>query len=87
MKKITIFVQRYCPYCQRALQYIRQLQTEVGYPELEFELIDELAEPRLAAAYDYYYVPTFYWGQKKLYEGAIDKAGTQALLDSLSHDE
>ena len=39
------------------------------YNDLEIEIIDEVKEPDLANQYDYYYVPAFFIGDKKLHEG------------------
>ena len=43
-------------------------------------MIDELAEPEVADRYDYYYVPTFYVGDKKVHEGGIMPDEVEAVL-------
>ena len=47
---------------------------------IEIRMIDELAEPEVADRYDYYYVPTFYVGDKKVHEGGIMPDEVEAVL-------
>ena len=83
MKKITMFIQRSCPYCNAALRYMDDLFAEnPGYLSLEIEKIDELAHPDIARKYDYYYVPTLYVGDKKLHEGAASPERIKLVLDA-----
>ena len=72
MEKVTMFYMEGCPYCRAALQWMDELFAR--YPqfrEVELEKIDENKNPQLAAQYDYYYVPTYYVGRKKVHEGAL----------------
>ncbi len=72
MKKITLFVLEKCPFCNKALRYIEEAKAEnPAFQAIEIEIIDEGKEPELADKYDYYYVPTFYFGQEKIHEGGI----------------
>ena len=69
MRKITIFYLADCPYChsaQKALEELRAEKTE--YCEIEAEWIEESRQPDLSKQYDYYYVPSIFSGDKKLYE-------------------
>ena len=59
------------PLLQEALGYLEELQRQEPYSRIEIRMIDELAEPEVADRYDYYYVPTFYVGDKKVHEGGI----------------
>ena len=86
MKKITIFIQKRCPYCQAALSALETLLVKETYQDIEIALIDELEEPGLAESFDYYYVPTFYYQDKKLHEGAISAQKVQQLLDGVLND-
>ncbi|MFI3303296.1 MAG: glutaredoxin [Rikenellaceae bacterium] len=81
MKKITMFIQPMCPYCKKALRYIEEVKA--ANPELaavEIEIHDELKEAEFADTFDYYYVPTFYIGDKKIHEGGIFADEVAAVL-------
>lgn len=58
-----------CPYCQRAAGVIAELEQEhPEYKQIKIDKINEVLHPLEAKKYDYYYVPAFFDGQKKLYE-------------------
>lgn len=81
MKKILMFIQPQCPYCKKALRYIDE--QKAVHPELaavEIEIHDELKEVEFADKFDYYYVPTFYIGDKKIHEGGIFADEVAAVL-------
>ena len=83
MKKITMFLQRSCPYCNAALRWMDDLFAEnPAYASLEIEKIDELEHPGFAGKHDYYYVPTFYVGGEKLHEGAASLEKIRLVLDA-----
>jgi hypothetical protein len=52
------------------------------YKALEIEKIDERVHPGIAERYDYYYVPTFYAGDKKLHEGAAGIEEIKRVFDA-----
>jgi len=82
--KLTLFILRDCPFCKRALQYISELREE--HPEfktIELDIIDEQEQKALADSYDYYYVPTFYLGKKKLHEGGIYKNEVKEIFEAV----
>ena len=82
MKKITMFIMASCPYCKEALRFMDTLFAEnPAYQSLEIEKIDELVHPDIAAKYDYYYVPTFYVGDKKAHEGAASLKKVKRVFD------
>ena len=69
--KLTEFVLAGCPYCAVARDVLDELRRE--RPELEgieIELVDESLEPERADRYDYYRVPSFFIGERKLYEAS-----------------
>lgn len=73
MKKVTLFIQKSCPYCVSAHRWMDQLfEKHPEYREVPLTVIDELKEPELADRYDYWYVPTFYVGADKRHEGAAN---------------
>lgn len=82
MAKITIFVLKYCGFCRTALQYLDSILAEhPEYRQVEIEKVDEAVERERARAHDYFYVPTFYIGDRKVHEGAVrDKSQIEAIL-------
>ena len=83
MRNLTLFILPTCPFCRRALGYIDELKQLPEYKYIEIEVVDESVEKERADSFDYYYVPTFYLGNKKLHEGAIYKNEVQALFDTI----
>lgn len=81
MKKLTVFVLKRCPYCIKAKKYIDELIKEDAYKQIEIEFVDERKEKKRASDFDYYYVPSFYMGDHKLYEGAIKKEQLKEVFD------
>jgi thioredoxin 1 len=74
MGTVIILVTSWCPYCRRALSWIDELKKEnPEYSNVEIKTIDEEMEPEAASKYDYYYVPTFYVDDKKIFEGVPSK--------------
>lgn len=71
MKPITMFIQARCPYCLQARCWMDELfAAHPEYRDIPLTVIDELKQPALADQYDYWLVPTFYMGDKKVHEGA-----------------
>jgi predicted DsbA family dithiol-disulfide isomerase len=60
---------------------IEELQAaNPAYAAIEIEKINERVESDLANQYDYYLVPTFYLGEKKLFEGVPTRDAVEAVL-------
>jgi len=71
MKTLTLFYLETCPYCIHAKRAIEELCSEnPAYREIELERIEESLNPGIAEKYDYYYVPTIFDGNRKLYEAS-----------------
>ena len=71
MKKITLFYLTGCPYCDNARRALKELEEEnPAYGDVQIDWIEERQNAELAEQYDYYYVPTIYDGQTKLYEAS-----------------
>lgn len=84
MEKVKLFYQARCPFCKRAFAYIDELVKEnPEFGSIEIEKIDELERPAYADQFDYYYVPTFYVGDRKAHEGGIFKDEVRRLLQSV----
>lgn len=69
MNTVKLFFLPDCPYCLRALRAISELCAEnPAYEIIEIEKINERQQPEIADSYDYYNVPTFFYGDEKLFE-------------------
>ena len=83
MKKIKMFMMASCPYCKEALRWMDELcKEDKKYEAIEIEIIDERVQPEIADQYDYYYVPTYYVGGKKLHEGAASLEKIRRVFDA-----
>ena len=83
MKEITMFMFEGCPHCKKARQMMDQLKAaHPEYQAVPFRMIDEKKEPDVAAAYDYYYVPTFYVGGEKLHEGTVTTEDVEKVFQA-----
>ena len=69
MKKITLFYLEDCPYCHYAKRAVKELKAEnAAYNDIVIDWVEESVHPEISQQYDYYYVPTIFQGNKKLYE-------------------
>ena len=67
MKKITMIKINGCPYCAAAFKAIDELKKD--FATVTVEVVDQNFEPeRVEKFTDYYYVPTMYVDDKKIYE-------------------
>jgi len=67
--KITYLYMFGCPYCKNADRAIEELIKEnQEYKGLEIERINETLHPLKVRNYDYYYVPSMFIGDSKIYE-------------------
>ena len=90
-KKLTILHLDNCPYCHKARRALDELCEEnPAYRGVAVEWIEEARESEAASRYaDYYYVPTIYAGEEKLYEAhpgddyETIKAAVKAALDAV----
>lgn len=90
MKTIKLFFLTNCPYCHSARKALTELTGEKpAYREIEVDWIEESRQPDLAGQFDYYYVPSIFTGDKKLYEAdpsedyASIKENIRAALDAV----
>jgi thioredoxin 1 len=82
MGTIIILVTSWCPYCRRALSWIDELKKDnPEYSKVEIKIIDEETEPEAARKYDYYYVPTFYVDDEKIYEGVPSREIVRTVFE------
>ncbi len=70
MTPITFFHLTHCPYCAFARKAIEKLtQEHPEYAAVKIDAVDEENPPAdIADFYDYYYVPTMYVGEQKIFE-------------------
>ena len=79
MQPVTLFYLTGCPYCVKAKRALEELKEEnAAYGEVPLTWIEESREPELAGRYDYYYVPSLFLGEKKLYEAS--QTGSRKIL-------
>ena len=79
--ELLFFMLPNCPYCRRAAQYLEELQQErPEFQSIPVREIDERVQAELANQYDYYFVPSFYLGRRKLHEGAMGKSDVLRVL-------
>ena len=91
MKKLTVFYLDGCPYCRNARRAFEELAGENGaYSGVDVEWVEENQRPEIVKGHEYYYVPTIYAGERKLYEAhpgeSYDecKAKVKAALDAVT---
>lgn len=81
MKEIKLFMFEGCPHCALARKCIGELlASHPEYKKVPFEMIDEHVHPEIADKFDYYYVPTFYVGGKKIHEGHAEMADVERVF-------
>jgi len=77
-----MFTMAGCPYCREAQRYMDDLfKSDEKYREIPIEIIDERMQPDIANSYDYYYVPTFFVGERKAHEGAVSARKVKQVFD------
>lgn len=80
---IKLFYLRFCPYCKKAMALIDILQKEnPDYAKIKIEKIEESENKKLADSFDYNIVPTFYIGNRKMFEGAMNKEDIKLVFDT-----
>lgn len=94
MQEIILFYLEDCPYCHYARRALEELKNETPkYGEINVKWIEESKQPEISAQYDYYYVPTIFAGEQKLYEAspsedyAACKKNIKAALDIVNNME
>lgn len=88
MKDITVLITDWCPHCKRAINWIDEVKQEnPKYKEIKVEIIDEEKTPEIAQQYDYYYVPTYFVGKRKAFEGGTTKEIVRKVFEEASDME
>lgn len=82
MKKLQLFYATWCPHCQNTLKWLDELKGEnPNYENVDLEKIQYENEPEKMEGRDFYYVPTFYLGDDKIFEGVPSKEIIKDALD------
>ena len=69
MKKITAFYLEGCPYCRQAREALKELMNKnENYSKVSLDWIEENQHPEISEKFDYYYVPSMFIDDKKIYE-------------------
>ena len=88
MKDITVLITDWCLHCKRAINWIDEVKQEnPKYKEIKVEIIDEEKTPEIAKQYDYYYVPTYFVGKRKAFEGGTTKEIVRKVFEEASEME
>ena len=80
--ELTMFLLPGCPHCRLALACLERLLQEPRYRDIRVRRVDESKEKELAARYDYYFVPTFFLGDVKLFEGHMELEDVKGVLEA-----
>jgi glutaredoxin len=82
--ELKFFYRPGCPYCRQAEELLTELFAErPEFKTIPLRRVNENAEAALAEQYDYWYVPTFFLGDEKLYE-ADARDGEKAVREKLT---
>ncbi len=82
MDKLIYFKIPSCPFCRQADRFLEELKLEnEQYRNIPMQVVDETLQRALADSYNYYYVPTFFLGSKKLHEGVVTKDRVKYVLE------
>lgn len=81
MKDVLMFILPNCPHCKLALRLQEELLAEhPEWKDLPIRIVDERREAVFANAHDYYYVPTWYVGGEKVFEGHAEREDVENVL-------
>lgn len=68
-KQILAFYLEGCPYCKQAREALKELSGKnEQYSTINIDWIEENQHPEISERYDYYYVPSMFINDKKIYE-------------------
>ena len=86
--KLTMLYMPGCPHCALAFRYLDELRGEdPRYAAVEIETVDETVQRARANAMDYWYVPTFFLGRRKLHEGHMEREDVRRVLEAAAGAE
>lgn len=69
MKNVLFIHMNGCPYCRMAQEVLDELfAAHPEYKDIPLDKVDETVNPEKLKGRNYYYVPTFFYGDDKIYE-------------------
>lgn len=84
MKELLFFYLPTCPHCKLAIRCLDELRAEnPDYAAISVKMVDESRDKAMADAFDYWYVPAFWYMGQKLHEGHAELADVRAVLDAV----
>lgn len=87
-KPVRMMILASCPHCRRAFQLMEELKAaHPDYAGVSIEVIEEDKHPEIADALDYYYVPTFFVGGRKVHEGVPSREAIAAVFEEALRPE
>lgn len=82
MKKLRLFYASWCPHCKNAKTWMAELKKEdPRYESIDIEEIDYEKNPEKMKGLQFELVPTYYLGDKKIFEGAPKKEIIKEIFD------
>ena len=70
-----------CGTCKKAQKHLDIHRPD--FPNIMIQMIEESEQAELANQYDYYYVPSYFYNEEKLHEGAITEEELLNILKSI----
>lgn len=68
-KNVKLFYMNGCPYCAQAFRALEDLKKEdPAYGTIDIHMYEEYKDANVVAKYDFYYNPSIFVDEKKVYE-------------------
>ena len=68
MREIVVLELSNCPYCRQLERILEDWKDRPELKDVTFRWVDERKHPEISGRYSYYYVPSLFLGDRKLYE-------------------
>ena len=86
MKELTYFYLENCPFCKKANAMIDEITAaDATLAAVVMNRIEESQNRELADSYDYFYVPCFFLGDQKLFEGDPSAEDIKTVLQTAAN--
>ena len=86
MKELTYFYLANCPFCKKANAMIDKITAaDANLAAVAINRIEESQNRELADSYDYFYVPCFFLGDQKLFEGDPSEQDIKSVLEAAAN--
>lgn len=78
MKDVKLFYMNGCPYCVQAFRALEELKSENSeYSKVEMKMYEEYKDADVVSKYDFYYNPSIFIDEKKVYEAHPGESYTE----------